>query len=223
MSTENDKYTDIKTIIKLLPRDQIEHMAHVEILVKALASEISGRGLYSKDLKPEKSSDFGKAAFYHDIGKAWVPQRILSKPAKLTGEEMRIARNHTLFADKLFQRILNGSISGMPIHLIGLAHDSAVYHHEWWNGMGYPYGISRFNIPLVARITSICDVYDAITSDRAYRRACSHDYACHEIEKNAGSQFDPALVPIFLNHEAELPNLLLRARRNGLKRGIVWV
>lgn len=150
---------------------------------------------------------FGIAAFYHDIGKAWVPKELLSKPDQLSTEEMSLIRKHTLFADELFKLIRNGSVSGMPAELTQLAHDSAVYHHEWWNGNGYPYGIRDKQIPLIARITSVCDVYDAITSDRAYRKARSHEYACGEIEANAGTQFDPALAKLFLDNESRFWSL----------------
>ena len=84
---------------------------------------------------------------------------------------------------------------------------TAIYHHEWWNGNGYPFGIDGKKIPLIARITSTCDAYDAMTSQRTYRHAPSHDYACQELSENAKTQFDPFLVSIFLNHEAEFLKL----------------
>ncbi|MGE4485246.1 MAG: HD-GYP domain-containing protein [Oscillospiraceae bacterium] len=203
MLAQNFKGTDIDTIIKALPSEQVEHMAHVGILAGILSEELCSCGLCSEKADKDENKYFCKAIFYHDIGKVSVPCEILSKPGGLTDEELHIIQRHTLFADKLFIQIRDGLISGMPVHLIPLAHDSAVYHHEWWNGNGYPYGISHENIPLIARVTSICDAYDAITNDRIYRKAHSHNYACCEIEKNAGIQFDPSLVKIFLDHEDE--------------------
>ncbi|HBR08981.1 MAG TPA: phosphohydrolase, partial [Clostridiales bacterium] len=72
------------------------------------------------------------------------------------------------------------------------------YHHEWWNGTGYPYGISYDAIPLIARITTVCDAYDAMTSSRIYRESHSHDHARQELKQYAGIQFDPELVRVFL-------------------------
>ena len=194
--------SDVRQIMRALPKDQLWHSSYVGIFVRLLTAKISGCGLYRELAQAKEYRYFGDAAFYHDIGKAWVPQEILSKPGALTGEETRMVRKHTLFAEMLFKQIDGGSVSGMPKHLIRLAHDSAVYHHEWWNGQGYPYGLSQEEIPLVARVTSICDVYDAIMSDRPYRRAHSYEYACREIEANAGTQFDPAIAQIFLDSEA---------------------
>jgi HD-GYP domain-containing protein (c-di-GMP phosphodiesterase class II) len=96
--------------------------------------------------------------------------RNLVKPDELTIEEALEMRKHSVLAEELFRLITGGAISGMPEHLVRLAHDSAVYHHEWRNGQGYPFSLYRDEIPLIARITSICDVYDAITSDRSYRK-----------------------------------------------------
>ena len=96
-----------------------------------------------------------------------------------------------------------GAFAG-PVLLFAVLCQEVFYQavrHEWWNGNGYPYGIKCERIPLIARITSVCDVYDAITGDRSYRRARSHEYACSEIEANAGTQFDPVLAKLFLDNE----------------------
>lgn len=197
------KGSNVSQIIRSLPGEQIRHLTHVKHYVDIITEMILRAGAYPETITLGGYKRFGKAAFYHDIGKAWVPGEILSKPDQLTPEEMSLMRKHTLFAEELFKRICNGSVFGIPAELIQLAHDSAVYHHEWWNGNGYPYGIGGEQIPLIAQITSMCDVYDAITSDRAYRKARSHKYACGEIEAYAGTQFDPALAKLFLDNESK--------------------
>jgi len=149
-----------------------------------------------------------EAAAYHDIGKAEVPKSIITKPGKLTEEETLIMHQHPVFAQKILERINDSPVSGIPEYLIRLTIDSAIYHHEWWNGKGYPFGIGFEDIPLIARVTSICDAYDAITSDRIYRKAHTRHYACNELEKNAGTQFDPALVRVFLDNEAKFSVLI---------------
>lgn len=147
---------------------------------------------------------FGLAAHYHDIGKVCVPPDLLIKPGVLTPEEYCMIQQHTIFARELFDLARKRKTRGIPKTLIPLIYDAAVYHHEWWNGKGYPFGLRDQNIPFIARATAICDSYDAMVSDRAYRPAYSHDYACGELESGAGRQFDPALVDLFLDHEAEI-------------------
>lgn len=210
MSTGFRKDTNIKMIMQSLPSEQIKHMSHVGILVGVMTAIVYNCGIYSNDLTSNNYKFFGDAAFYHDIGKIWIPKKILLKPGRLTDEEFYIMQKHTVFAKKLFQLITDGVISGLPIRLISLAYNSAVYHHEWWNGQGYPYGICRESIPLIARITSICDAYDAITNNRTYRKAHDHSFACHELKVNAGIQFDPILIQIFLDYE----NTFLRLFKN---------
>ncbi|WP_312648470.1 HD-GYP domain-containing protein [Aminipila sp.] len=196
--------TDIEKIIQSLPKDTVEHMHRVGILVSMIALKLYDLNFYTKNFNKDEYKYFGEAATYHDIGKAWIPKNILIKPGKLTKEEAINIYKHPEFARRLFHQINDGSISGMPKHLTKLAFNSAVFHHEWWNGKGYPYRISLDNIPLIARITSICDAYDAITNPRSYRKANTHLYACHELESNAGTQFDPSLVQIFLDSQQEL-------------------
>lgn len=121
----------------------------------------------------------------HDIGKIGIPDRILLKPAALTREETRIMQTHTVLGESL--------IGALP-HLQGVARDVIVHHHERWDGTGYPWGIAGEAIPLAARIFAVADAFDALTSDRPYRRAVSEEDALAEIRRHAGSQFDAAIV-----------------------------
>ena len=190
--------TDIRKIIESLPKEEAEHMRRVGKLVDILTQK-----LYGYDTCQEYKY-FGIAASYHDIGKAWVPKSILMKPDRLTEQERDIVYQHPVLAKKLFDQAGEGSILEMPRQFFHLVIDAAVYHHEWWNGNGYPYGIGYDDIPLVARITSICDAYDAMTSNRRYRAAQTQYYACHELEENAGIQFDPSLVRAFIDNVHEI-------------------
>lgn len=200
------KCTNVETIICQLPVDQIVHMSNVGMLVGVMADLITKNNVFSANADTYRY--FGDAALYHDIGKVYLPHEILTKPGKLTSEEYRWIQKHTLFANTLFRQIKNGEISGIEEHLIILAHNAAVYHHEWWNGEGYPFGLSYGEIPFIARVTSVCDAYDAMTGSRPYHKARSHEYACGELERNAGTQFDPDIVKIFLNYESEIRDLI---------------
>lgn len=179
----------------------ILHMSHVSMLVSLLMKKLCTSMHYLNTTDVSEYKYFGKAAFFHDLGKVLVPKHILIKPGRLTKGEFYILQRHTLYAKELFNMIKDNKITGIPVNLISLAYDAALYHHEWWNGKGYPYGASHEDIPVIARVTSVCDAYDAITSDRIYRKAHTHDYACQELKANSGTQFDPALVKVFLDNE----------------------
>lgn len=127
---------------------------------------------------------------FHDIGKIGIPDNILLKRDKLSAEERREMQRHPEIGYRI--------ASSIP-HLEGIA-SFIRNHHEWWDGRGYPDGIKKKEIPIQSRILSITDAYDAMTSDRPYRKALSKDTALSEIEKYAGIQFDPKLAHNFINY-----------------------
>src|SRR4051812_13363146 len=127
------------------------------------------------------------AALLHDLGKVAVPGEILSKAGPLTSRERRIVEGHPLVGAEILRRI-----PGLePVATI------VRYHHERWDGQGYPSGLSGHRIPLAGRILAVCDAFEAMTSDRPYRRSLGHRTAVAELEANAGTQFDPLVVEAF--------------------------
>ena len=128
-----------------------------------------------------------RGALLHDIGKMGVPDRILLKEGPLTDDEWVIMRRHPVYAHEMLR----------PIQYLRAALDIPYCHHEKWDGTGYPRGLKGGEIPLTARIFAIVDVWDAITSDRPYRRAWSHEKALAHIQKDAGQHFDPHVVEAF--------------------------
>ncbi len=199
---------DVSEIIELLPLKVTGHMTRVGMIVNMLTQKIYDDDINICNTEKSELLYYGDAAFFHDIGKAYIPLGILAKSCKFTIKEFETMKKHTACAQVIFNDINRGSIAGVPKHLIRLAHDAAVFHHEWWNGNGYPYGICYEDIPFIARITSVCDAYDAITSDRAYRTARTHCEACRELEIASGTQFDPVIVKIFLDNEIEILNIV---------------
>lgn len=127
-------------------------------------------------------------ALLHDIGKIGVPDAILNKPGKLKDEEFEIIKKHSLIGSEILK----------DIRTIKNVAEGALYHHERYDGKGYPFGIAGENIPLCARIIGIADAYDAMTSNRIYRRKLSASKVIEELEKGRGSQFDPQLTDLFL-------------------------
>jgi putative two-component system response regulator len=140
-------------------------------------------------LDEEHQSLLLKASPMHDIGKIGISDSILLKPGKYTPEEFEVMKQHTWIG----ARILGGS----RFELIQAARDIALCHHERWNGEGYPRGLSGEDIPLLARIVSIADVFDALTMVRPYKTAWTTEAAYNEITTMSGSYFDPQVVEAF--------------------------
>jgi putative nucleotidyltransferase with HDIG domain len=152
------------------------HSRRVAAYAKRLAEEL---GLVGEDLLTVE-----RGALLHDVGKIGVSDTILLKPGKLIQEEWAEMKKHSEYG----YNILKG------ISFLGEARILVWEHHERWDGKGYPRGISGENIVIGARIFAIIDTYDAMTSDRPYRKALTHEIACAEIEKMSGTQFDPRVV-----------------------------
>ncbi len=126
----------------------------------------------------------------HDVGKIGIPDQILRKPARLTPEERVVMETHTTIGGAI--------LAGGSNELLAMAQEIALTHHEKWDGSGYPQGLAGEAIPLSGRITAVADVFDALTSARPYKQAWSLAEAVSFLEENAGSHFDPQLVPLFI-------------------------
>lgn len=142
----------------------------------------------SLQLPAGKLSELRLLAKFHDIGKVGIPDHILFKQGPLNNEEFEQIKRHS----EIGYRIAKSSLDLCPIA------DHVLKHHEWWNGCGYPLGLKGKGIPLECRILSIVDAYDAMTNDRPYRKAMPIETALLELENGAGVQFDPELVPQFI-------------------------
>ena len=136
------------------------------------------------------------AAPMHDIGKIGIPDSILRKPGKLDEGEFEIMKTHCMIGAE----ILGDDTS----ELLQLAKVVALTHHEKWNGFGYPHGLSGEEIPRVGRIVAIADVFDALTSERPYKKAWSVEDAVELLQTSAGEHFDPLLVSLFVDSLPEL-------------------
>ena len=142
-----------------------------------------------------------KAAPMHDLGKIAVPDSVLQKQGKFTDEEYEIMKRHSAEGARIVNDILKGVESE---EFVRVAVNVAHYHHEKWNGQGYPTGIKGEEIPIEARIMALADVFDALVSKRCYKDAYSFDTAFGIIEESLGTQFDPELGRVFLTCRKEL-------------------
>jgi len=138
----------------------------------------------SMDVGDEDLVHIRRGALLHDIGKIGIPDAVLLKPGKLNEEEWQVMRRHPTYAYEMLA----------PIAYLRRALDIPYCHHERWDGSGYPRGLKAEQIPLAARIFSAVDVYDALTSERPYKTAWSHDDAVQYLQEQSGKQFDPAVV-----------------------------
>lgn len=139
-------------------------------------------------LPKHKLNDISLFAQFHDIGNVDIPDKILFKPSRLNPQELKKMQEHP----EIGYRIAMSTANLAPIAKLILS------HHEWWNGEGYPQGLTGLDIPLECRILAICDAYDAMTNDRPYRKSLSPQQAIEEIQRNVGRQFDSSLVKAFI-------------------------
>ena len=137
----------------------------------------------------------------HDIGKISTPDAILQKPGKLTDEEYAIMKQHAAKGSEIIKETFGKRGDS---DFIDMAYDVARFHHEKWNGRGYPAGLKDTEIPLAARIMAVADVFDAVSQKRCYREAMPLDECFEIIKKGRGSDFDPVLVDIFLEEREKV-------------------
>jgi len=181
-SLEDAYRSTLKALTAALETRDLETHGHSERVVTY--SLRLGRE-YGLDSQRTKALEFG--SLLHDIGKIGVPDSILRKPAKLTDQEWVLMREHPSHG----QQILRG------IHFLEGAARVVAQHHEKWDGSGYPLGLHGEEIDLCARIFSVADAFDAMTSNRVYRKGKSYEAAAHELNEWAGTQFDPKVVEAF--------------------------
>ena len=174
------------------------HIIRTKAYVRRLAMRLRSLGVYAEELTENSIEKICQASPLHDIGKVGIPDSILYKRGSLTKEEWGVMKTHTLIGET----VLSSTMSQFPEEDVGdvvsVAIQIAGGHHEQWDGSGYPRGLSGQAIPLSARIMSLADMYDALISDRVYKKEWTHDQAVAEIVSKKGTHFDPAVVEAFV-------------------------
>ncbi len=171
------------------------HILRTQSYVKVLAEGMSKLPQYHNELTEENINAMYRSSPLHDIGKVGVPDAILNKPGKLTPEEWEIMKQHSQIGAEVISQ--SDQELGDNIYL-KYGRQIAHYHHEKWDGSGYPSGLIGESIPLSARLMAVADVYDALISKRCYKEPFSHDKAVSIISEGKGNHFDPTVVEIFL-------------------------
>jgi putative two-component system response regulator len=188
-SREEVKRAYLETVMRLSRaaeyRDQAagDHIGRLSRYAGILARAVQGR--------PDWIEDMMYASPLHDIGKLGVPEAVLRKPGPLTPAERRAVEEHVVIGGRI--------LDGVTADVLLLGREIVLTHHERWDGKGYPKGLRADEIPLSGRIVALADSWDAVSTDRPYRRAMPFDGAVEEIQRSAGSSLDPTLVEAFLD------------------------
>jgi len=208
-----EEVLDLQNVVLAVMADLVEfrdkstggHIMRTRHYLKALINGvIQNNSEYKDEISAWNMNFFLQSALLHDVGKIAISDRILNKPGKLTREEFDIMKTHVTVGVDAIKRIMREtnqhSFLDHALLLVGT-------HHEKWDGSGYPAGLKGKNIPLEGRLMAIVDVYDALISDRPYKKVFTHERACKIIEEGAGTHFDPALVDVFLKVEGEFSRI----------------
>lgn len=184
--------------------DTGSHLVRVKHYCQLVAERLAEESSYAWQITPDFIECIQHAAPLHDIGKVAIPDYILLKPGKLTPGEFEIMKTHTIIGAENLQTVYNRYPGNA---FIGMGIEIALYHHERWSGNGYPYRLEGMNIPLPARIVALADVYDALRSDRCYRKGFDHEMSRTIILEEGKDQFDPVILATFLSLEDEFSRI----------------
>lgn len=207
LDSDSDRSSVIESLRQLLLECDLETELHVN-----RTREMGERLAFPLGLSGHERDQLSLLCMFHDIGKVGIPHEILTSSGKLSPAEQEIMRSH---ADKGY-RIAKATPE------LNIVADAILHHHEHWDGNGYPDGLKGDAIPLLSRIISVVDAYDAMISDRPYRKGMSKDEACRELARCAGTQFDPYITDIFLrmitgSAETDIPDQIVPGKQVELK------
>ena len=205
-----EKNTDVlvgvlSQIVEFRNGESGSHVRHIRIITETLLHrliELTSR----YDLTPEQQDNIPLASALHDIGKIGIDEAILNKPGKLTAEEFAVIKTHSMLGAEMLQK--TESFADQP--LLQTAYEIARWHHERWDGKGYPDGLKGDDIPISAQLVSMVDVYDALPSERCYKKAFPHETAVQMITNGACGAFNPLLLQCLLDVQGKLKQEILQ-------------
>lgn len=222
MTIEKDLLVDdlilssIVGLAKLVEAKDSETGIHVERMQnysKIIAKTLAKKDKYKDIINSKYIDDIFKFSPLHDIGKVGIADGILLKPAKLTTEEFEVMKTHTIIGAEVLKKASNNHLR-KGRHFFDMGIEIALYHHERFNGEGYPYGLKGEEIPLPARIVTGADVFDALISKRVYKNAMDVEYAFKMIADEKGKLFDPDVVDAIFESKAEIMEVYEKYKEN---------
>ena len=205
-----EKNTDVlvgvlSQIVEFRNGESGSHVRHIRTITETLLHRLIELTNHY-DLTPEQQDNIPLASALHDIGKIGIDEAILNKPGKLTAEEFAVIKTHSMLGAEMLQK--TESFADQP--LLQTAYEIARWHHERWDGRGYPDGLKGDDIPISAQLVSMADVYDALTSERCYKKAFSHETAVQMITNGESGAFNPLLIQCLLDVQGELKQEILQ-------------
>jgi len=192
---QNGIVTVLADIVEERDKDTGGHNDRTSMYVKILIEAMKKRGVYADEMSGWDLEKVVSSARLHDLGKIHIVDSILNKPGKLTDEEYEKMKLHTIDGTRIIDRMIKQTGEKDFLYSAKLF---AEFHHERWDGKGYPHGLEKTNIPLHGRILSVVDTYDALVSKRPYKEPFTNEEAVNIIAAEAGKQFDPKIVEVFL-------------------------
>lgn len=194
------------TLIETRDNSTGKHVKNTKTYVKMIAQELKARNIYADILTDDYIMNVYKAAPLHDVGKIKISDAILRKPGKLTEEEYNSMKLHSVYGREIINEIIGGVEDP---EYVKIAEDIAMYHHERWDGTGYPIGLKGEDIPLCARIMALADVFDALYEERCYKEPIRPVFKIMQtLMEGRGTQFDPLITDVFVSLEQEIKELL---------------
>ena len=170
------------------------HIRRTAMYISILINAMLEQQVYADDMRNWTIEAVVSSVRLHDLGKIAIPDSILNKPGPLTDEEFHIMKTHAIAGERIIDKAIEQTGDA---EFLSNAKIIAAYHHECWDGSGYPYGLKEKAIPLQARLMAIIDVYDALTSERPYKKPFSHEEAAKIIADGSGRKFDPLITEVF--------------------------
>jgi len=170
------------------------HIERVTVYIQVLLNEMATRGIYADEIRDWDLELVVSSARLHDVGKITISDFILNKPGPLTEKEFEMMKTHASEGERIIEQIVTRT---GEVEFLRNAKLFAGYHHEHWDGTGYPHGLKETEIPLQGRIMAVVDVYDALVSNRPYKGAFTGQQAAHIIMADAGKRFDPKIAAVF--------------------------
>jgi HD-GYP domain-containing protein (c-di-GMP phosphodiesterase class II) len=204
IDSKNAIIIGLASLAEYRDEDTGKHLERISRYVILLTKELKKKEQFKDYISENYIEDLSLSSILHDIGKVGIEDKILLKHGKLTSDEFEIIKRHTTIGSKVIENIRKKM---KDQDFLKLANQIILYHHEKFDGTGYPSGLKGEEIPLSARIVSLVDVYDALTSQRVYKEAFSHEKSLEIIQSQKGLQFDPDIIDIFISIHTEFNNI----------------